>query len=65
MSNLYSPARDLTAAQPGAGVGLTSLFQCGKCAKRGPALGRRKRRVRGMCTWVCKGCAAQMEKAAA
>lgn len=66
MSNLYNPARDLTSAQPGASAGLTSLFQCGKCGKRGSTMGRRMRYVRGMRTWVCAACVQRAaEKAAA
>lgn len=64
MSNLYNPTRDLTGAQPGASAGLTSLFQCGKCSKRGATLGRKLKRVRGMRTWVCAACVQAEEKAA-
>lgn len=41
-----------------AGVGHASKWACGACAKpQWSMLGRKLRRVRGVKTWVCAGCA--------
>lgn len=62
MTNLYNPSRDLTAVRPSAGLGLTSLFQCGRCSRRGSTMGRRMRKVRGVKTWVCAQCVQAQQK---
>ena len=62
MANLYSSEKDSTAIVRGAGPGLTSGWTCQACAKpKFSMLGRKKRRVRGMSTWVCAECAALID----
>lgn len=46
-------------AQPAfrnAGVGHGSAFLCAACNTHKGTLGRRMQKVRGLKTWVCRGC---------
>lgn len=62
MSHLYSPNRDSTAVQRGAGPGLTSGWRCAKCCKpQFQQLGRGYRFIAGCKQWVCAGCKAEID----
>jgi hypothetical protein len=39
------------------GVGTVARFRCGDCDRPSSTLGRKLKMVRGLRTWVCKGCA--------
>lgn len=57
-SNAYSTARDVTHRQQMPGIGMPgATFRCATCDKPRMVLGRKKRRVQGVATWVCHECA--------
>ena len=62
MTSLYSPERDTTAIQRGAGPGVITGWHCPKCDTRQHSqLGRGKRYYGGAQQWVCKGCKAEID----
>ena len=62
MTSLYSPERDTTAIQRGAGPGVITGWACAKCQKpQFTQLGRGYRMYAGGKQWVCKGCKAEID----
>lgn len=49
--------KDLTAIARPPGPGMHGLFLCAGCGRHKEISGRKLQRVRGLRTWVCKGCA--------
>jgi hypothetical protein len=54
MSDKIKTAPDMPFRSPG--IGMIIAFLCARCGIRKEATGRRLQLVKGLRSWVCKGC---------